>query len=63
MTRLRDAGAIVIGKTNLDRALEAHPDHPFTVEWHPFQLNPDMPAGQADALAKRINTAAKSIPR
>ena len=32
-----------IGKTNLDRALEQHPDHPFTLEWHPFQLNPDMP--------------------
>lgn len=33
-----------IGKANLDRALEAHPDHPFEIEWHPFQLNPDMPA-------------------
>ena len=32
-----------IGKTYLDRALAAHPDHPFTIEWHPFQLNPDMP--------------------
>ena len=32
-----------IGKTNLDRALAAHPDHPFVIEWHPFQLNPDMP--------------------
>ncbi|SLN16523.1 DsbA family oxidoreductase [Pseudooctadecabacter jejudonensis] len=34
-----------IGKTNLDRALEQIGDHPFTIEWHPFQLNPDMPAG------------------
>lgn len=33
-----------IGKANLDRALEAHADHPFRIEWHPFQLNPDMPA-------------------
>ena len=33
----------LIGKTHLDRALEAHPDHPFEIEWHPFQLNPDMP--------------------
>lgn len=33
-----------IGKTNLDRALEQIGDHPFTIEWHPFQLNPDMPA-------------------
>lgn len=37
-----------IGKTNLDRALEHIPDHPFTIEWHPFQLNPDMPAGGMD---------------
>jgi len=32
-----------IGKTNLDRALEQVPDHPFQIEWHPFQLNPTMP--------------------
>lgn len=32
-----------IGKTNFDRALEQIPDHPFTIEWHPFQLNPTMP--------------------
>ena len=31
-----------IGKANLDRALEQHPGHPFDIEWHPFQLNPDM---------------------
>lgn len=37
-----------IGKAQLDRALEGHPDHPFGVEWHPFQLNPDMPAGGMD---------------
>ena len=36
-----------IGKALLDRALEQHPDHPFMVEWHPFQLNPEMaPEGQ-----------------
>jgi predicted DsbA family dithiol-disulfide isomerase len=34
-----------IGKANLDRALEARPGHPLTIQWHPFQLNPDMPAG------------------
>ena len=33
-----------VGKANLDKALEDVPDHPFTIEWHPFQLNPDMPA-------------------
>ena len=32
-----------IGKANLDAALTDIPDHPFTIEWHPFQLNPDMP--------------------
>jgi len=37
-----------IGKARLDRALEARPDHPFRVEWHPFQLNPEMPAGGMD---------------
>jgi predicted DsbA family dithiol-disulfide isomerase len=37
-----------IGKAHLDRALEANPDHPFTIEWHPFQLNPTMPADGMD---------------
>ncbi|OYX45472.1 MAG: polyketide biosynthesis protein [Rhodobacterales bacterium 32-67-9] len=37
-----------VGKAYLDRALEAHPDHPFTVEWHPFQLNPEMPKAGMD---------------
>ena len=32
-----------IGKSKLDRALEARPDHDFEVEWHPYMLNPDMP--------------------
>lgn len=40
-----------IGKTNLDRALERHPEHPFAIEWHPFMLNPDMPAGGVDRAA------------
>lgn len=40
----------MIGKANLDRALAAHPEHPFAIEWHPFQLNPDMaPEGVARA--------------
>jgi predicted DsbA family dithiol-disulfide isomerase len=34
-----------IGKAHLDKALAERPDHPFVIEWHPFQLNPDMPAG------------------
>ena len=37
-----------LGKANLDRALQAHPEHPFAIEWHPFQLNPDMPAEGMD---------------
>ena len=37
-----------IGKAKLDRALEAAPDHPFEIEWKPFQLNPDMPAEGMD---------------
>jgi predicted DsbA family dithiol-disulfide isomerase len=40
-----------IGKAHLDRALEAHPDHPFEIEWHPFQLNPEMPAEGMDRRA------------
>lgn len=34
-----------IGKTHLDRALADVPNHPFVIEWHPFQLNPTMPEG------------------
>lgn len=37
-----------LGKANLDRALEQHPEHPFIIEWHPFQLNPDMPPEGVD---------------
>jgi predicted DsbA family dithiol-disulfide isomerase len=40
-----------IGKTHLDRALATVPDHPFVIEWHPFQLNPDMPAAGMDRRA------------
>ena len=40
-----------IGKAHLDKALAAHPDHPFVIEWHPFQLNPDMPAQGMDGRA------------
>ena len=37
-----------IGKANLERALEKVGDHPFEIEWHPFQLNPNLPAGGVD---------------
>jgi predicted DsbA family dithiol-disulfide isomerase len=41
----------MIGKVQLDRALESRPEHPFAVEWHPFRLNPGMPAGGMDRTA------------
>lgn len=41
----------LIGKTALDRALAARPDHPFAVRWHPFQLNPDIPPEGMDRAA------------
>jgi predicted DsbA family dithiol-disulfide isomerase len=40
-----------IGKAHLDRALQDQPNHPFAIEWHPFQLNPDMPAEGMDRRA------------
>jgi len=40
-----------LGKANLDRALEARADHPFEIEWHPFQLNPGTPAEGVDKRA------------
>ncbi len=40
-----------VGKANLERALAARPDHPFSIEWQPFQLNPDIPAEGLDKRA------------
>lgn len=40
-----------IGRTHLLTALEARPKHPFVIEWHPFQLNPDMPPEGMDRRA------------
>jgi predicted DsbA family dithiol-disulfide isomerase len=45
-----------VGKANLDRSLGAHPDHPFAIQWHPFQLNPDMPP---EGVEKRAYLEAK----
>ncbi|EAR50558.1 DSBA-like thioredoxin family protein [Oceanicola granulosus HTCC2516] len=39
-----------IGKAQLDRALE-QAGNPFAIEWHPFQLNPDMPREGMDRRA------------
>ena len=41
----------LIGKRLLDKALDARPDHPFAIDWHPFQLNPDMPRAGMDRRA------------
>jgi len=46
-----------IGKRHLERALEIlEKDHKlrFTVAWHPFQLNPDMPAEGVDRQQYRL---------
>jgi predicted DsbA family dithiol-disulfide isomerase len=40
-----------IGKTHLDTALKESGASPFVIEWHPFQLNPDMPAEGMDRRA------------
>ena len=53
-----------IGKAHLDRALEAHPNHPFSIEWHPFQLNPGMPEGGMDRatyLEAKFGGKAKAV--
>ena len=45
-----------IGKRHLERALDILEQHKlrFTVAWHPFQLNPDMPAEGVDRKQYRI---------
>ncbi|MFO1303626.1 MAG: DsbA family oxidoreductase [Burkholderiales bacterium] len=44
-----------IGKRRLEAAIaqlrESDPDLPFAVRWHPFQLNPDLPAEGIDRKA------------
>ena len=44
-----------IGKRRLEAAIaqlrEEAPDLPFTVRWHPFQLNPDLPPQGVDRKA------------
>ncbi len=66
----------LVGNTQLDRALANAPAHPFTIQWHPFQLNPDLPsdgvdkraylerafggAGRLDAVHDRLREIARS---
>ncbi len=45
-----------IGKANLDRALQDRSAHPFAIQWHPFQLNPEMPR---EGMPKRAYLEAK----
>jgi predicted DsbA family dithiol-disulfide isomerase len=56
-----------IGKRKLDAALSAagraEPSLAVDVRWHPFQLNPDLPAGgitRANYLAKKFGGAARA---
>ncbi len=58
----------LIGKVELDRALESRPLHPFQIAWHPFRLNPQMPAGGMDRieylrakLGDRAEDAARAV--
>ncbi len=41
----------MIGKAELDRALESRPGHPFAITWQPFQLDPQMPRAGMDHVA------------
>lgn len=53
----------MIGKARLDRALEARPGHPLEIEWHPFQLNPEMPPegmGRRDYLEAKFGGKARA---
>lgn len=53
-----------LGKANLDRALEAHPEHPFAIEWQPFQLAPNTPrqgVDRADYLLRIFGTQQRTV--
>lgn len=54
----------LIAKAELDRAMEARPDHPLILRWHPFRLDPEMPAGGmafADYMAAKFTDQAGII--
>ena len=53
----------LIGKLELDAALAKRPDHPFSITWHPFRLNPQMPAkgmNRAEYLTAKFGENAAS---
>ena len=56
----------LIGKVELDRALESRPDHPFAITWHPFRLNPQMPRDgmpRVDYLKAKFGDRAEEAAR
>lgn len=60
----------LIGKLELDRALESRPDHDFQIAWHPFRLSPQLPAYGADriehlraALGARAEEASHAVAK
>jgi predicted DsbA family dithiol-disulfide isomerase len=42
-----------VGKRRLEAAMRQLPEHTFAVRWHPYQLNPTMPAEGMDRRAYR----------
>ena len=60
----------LIGKVELDRALESRPAHPFQIVWHPFRLNGGMPPEGMDRieflrlkLGDRAEEASRAVAR
>lgn len=54
----------LIGKAELDRALESRPEHPFQLTWHPFRLNPNLPptgVGHVDYMTAKFGDEAGII--
>ncbi|MFD1795946.1 DsbA family oxidoreductase [Paracoccus aurantiacus] len=54
----------LVGKAELDQALESRPDHPFELTWHPFRLNPNIPpagVGHADYMLAKFGDEAGII--
>ena len=60
----------LIGKVELDRALESRPAHPFRIAWHPFRLNAGIPPEGMDRieflrmkLGDRAEEASRDVAR
>ncbi|AUH32044.1 DsbA family oxidoreductase [Paracoccus tegillarcae] len=54
----------LIGKAELDRALESRPDHDFRLAWHPFRLNPQFPRegmDRGDYLRAKFGDRAEEV--